>query len=214
MDFREYRGIRNLVIAEVTTDNSTKYETSEWRVLSGVQAVAKSVTESSEAHYYDNQAAIVIDSEGSDEYTLTVSVLDPEVKALIEGTSYVTNGTFAKGGMLVSTPKRKKYFALGFIGTDTDGNDEVNIIYKGKFSGGAETYNTKNDGTDATGVEYTYTSVHTTFKDTINGEKLPVKSVQFAMGDSVTELTVFGEFTDDVSTIKVQLPSELNTIGG
>lgn len=204
MNFREYRGIRGLVIAEITSDGTAAYNAGNWQELTGVQAVAKATNESSEAHYYDNQAAIVIDSEGNDEYTLTVSVLDKKTKALIEGTYYSEIN-----GVLVSTPKVKKYFALGFIGEDTDGNEEFNIVYKGKFSGGNETYNTKNDGTDATGVEYTFTAIHTSFKDTLDGVKKSVKSVQVEASDAVTEEKVFGTFTDGTSTVKPLLPSEL-----
>ena len=204
MNFREYRGIRGLVIAEITQDNTAGYVTGNWQELTGVQAVAKATNESSEAHYYDNQAAIVIDSEGNDEYTLTVSVLDKKTKALIEGTYYSETN-----GVLVSTPKVKKYFALGFIGEDTDGNEEFNIVYKGKFSGGNETYNTKNDGTDATGVEYTFTAIHTSFKDTLGGVKKSVKSVQVEASEAVTEEKVFGTFDEGTSTVKPLLPSEL-----
>lgn len=205
MNFREYRGIRGLVIAEVTQDTTAGYVAGKWMELTGVQSVAKATNESSEAHYYDNQAAIVIDSEGNDEYTLTVSVLDKKTKALIEGTYYSE-----ANGVLVSTPKAKKYFALGFIGEDTDGVEEFNIIYKGKFSGGNETYNTKNDGTDATGVEYTFTAIHTSFKDALaTNVKKSVKSVQVEASTAVTEAKVFGVFTDGESTVSPLLPSEL-----
>lgn len=204
MNFREYRGIRNLVIAEVTTDNSGSYVASEWKELSGVQAVAKSTNESAETHYYDNQGAIVIDAEGNDEYTLTVSVLDKKTKALIEGVTYSEGN-----GVLINTPKTKKYFALGFIGEDTNGVEEFNVIYKGKFTGGNETYNTKTDGTDANGVEYTFTSIHTTYKDTVEGVKKSFKSLQVEASDSVTEEKVFGVFTDGVSTVAPLLPSEV-----
>lgn len=206
MNFREYRGIRSIVIAEITKDDSTTYETSEWRVLSGVQAVSKATNESSETHYYDNQGVIIIDTEGNDEYTLTLSVLDKETKALIEGTTY-------KNGVLVGTPKTKKYFALGFIGMDTDGVEEFNIIYKGKFSGGDETYNTKNDGADATGVEYTFTSVYTAYKDTIDGVKKSFKLAQAEATTKITETAVFGNFTGDVSDGTALKPSELITLG-
>lgn len=192
MEFREYRGVRNVVIAEILKDNGT-WQTGPWMQLSGVQAVSKAVNESSETHYYDNNGVIVVDSEGNDEYTLTLSVLDPKIKALIEGTNYNEASKLYFG-----TPKQKKYFALSFIGADTNGNEEINIVYKGKFSGGAETYNTKNDGTDATGVEYTFTSVYTTTKFEIEGKKLPIKLLQGLIDSTVnpsfTEEFVFGEF--------------------
>lgn len=204
MDFREYRGIRGLVIAEITKDDSTTFTTGKWMELSGVQAVSKSTNESSEAHYYDNVAAIIIDGEGSDEYTLTVSVLAKKTKALIEGTYYSETN-----GVLVNTPKNKKYFALGFIGEDTNGKEEINIVYKGKFSGGNETYNTKTDGTDATGVEYTFTAIHSTFKDTLGTGKASFKSLQVEVSDAVTEEKVFGTMTAGESDKEALKPSEI-----
>lgn len=203
MEFKEYRGIRDIMIAEIISDTSAGYKTKKWVPLSGVQAVSKSVNESSETHYYDNQGSIVIDSEGNDEYTLTLSVLDKETKALIEGTVY-------QGGLYISTPKQKKYFALGFIGTDTNGVDELNIIYKGKFSGGAETYNTKNDGTDATGVEYTFTSIHTTFKDTIGGKKTSFKAIQAELNEDrvAVEAMLFADAAE------VSIPSDILQLNG
>jgi phi13 family phage major tail protein len=200
MEYNEYRGVRKLVVAEITADNGT-YTTGMWQELSGVQAVAGASNESSETHYYDDLAAIVVDAEGSDELTLTVSVLANKTRALIDGTSYVEGQD-----MLVGTPKNKKYFALGFIGGKTDGTEEINIFYKGKFSGGAETHNTKNDGTEANNVEYTFTAIHTS-SPIYDGKvaktaKLPIKG-------AVTETAVFGTFTSGTSTSDVLTPDEL-----
>jgi alpha-glucosidase (family GH31 glycosyl hydrolase) len=111
--------------------------------------------------------------------------------------------------MIINTPKQKKYFALGYIGEKTDGTREFNIFYKGKFSGGAETYNTKDDGTEATNVEYTFTAVHTTFK--INGTK-SVKSVKVPESATVTEAKVFGTFTAGTSSVKPLTPTELKAL--
>ena len=202
MNYNEYRGVRKLVVAEIT-DNGT-YVGGTWQELSGVQAIARASTESSETHYYDNKAAIVIDAEGSDEITLTVSLLANKTRALIEGTSYEEGND-----MIVGTPKNKKYFALGYIGGKTDGTEEVNIFYKGKFSGGNETINTKNDGTEATNIEYTFTAVHTS--SNIYGGK-SAKSVKLPLTENVTEDDVFGTFAEGVSTTKVLTPDELKEL--
>ena len=158
--FEEYAGVRNLVIAELTeTINEQGQITATYgavQPLSGVQAISGEVNESSETHYYDDLSAIVVDSEGEDTYTLTVSVVNKKTRALIEGTTYD-----AATGALIGTEKNKKYFALGFIGGKLGGNDEYNWIYKGKFNGGAKTHNTKTDSVEATNMEYTFTSIHT-----------------------------------------------------
>lgn len=204
MEYNEYRGVRGLVIAEVTKDDSSGYTAEEWEELSGVQAVAVAKNESSETHYYDNLAAIVIDAEGADELTLTVSILANKTRAKIDGVEYDLTQD-----MIVNTPKKRKYFALGYIGEKTDGTEEFNILYKGKFSGGGETHNTKNDGTEATNVEYTFTAVHTTAK-IYSGKS--VKSVKVPASTKVTEANVFGTFTDGVSTLDPLTPDEIKAL--
>ncbi len=163
LKFEEYRGIENLVISElseeVQEDGSIKETYGEVQPLSGVQQVSGEVNEATETHYYDNMSAIVVDSEGEDTYTLVVSIPSKKTRALIEGTTYDE-----ETGALIGTKKNKKYFALGFIANKLNGEDEYNWIYKGKFTGGNKTHDTKNDGTDATNMEYTYTSIHSATK--------------------------------------------------
>lgn len=204
MEYNEYRGVRGLVIAEVTKDDSSGYTAEEWEELSGVQSVAVAKNESSETHYYDNLAAIVVDAEGADELTLTVSILANKTRAKIDGVEYDQTQD-----MIVNTPKKRKYFALGYIGEKTDGTEEFNILYKGKFSGGGETHNTKDDGTEATNVEYTFTAVHTTAK-IYSGKS--AKSVKVPASTKVTESTIFGTFTAGVSTLDPLTPDEIKAL--
>lgn len=163
LKFEEYRGVRNLVIAELTEtvneDGTTKETYGAVQPLSGVQEISGEVNEATETHYYDDMSAIVVDSEGDDTYTLVVSIPSKKTRALIEGTTYDETT-----GALIGSKKVKKYFALGFIADKVNGDEEYNWIYKGKFTGGGKTHSTKTDGTDATNMEYTYTSIHTSTK--------------------------------------------------
>lgn len=205
MNYNEYRGVRGLVLAEVTKDDSAGYTAGKWEVLSGVQSVAVAKNESSETHYYDNMAAIVIDAEGADEVTLVVSILANKTRAKIDGVGY-DEAT----DMIINTPKKRKYFALGYIGEKTDGTEEFNVLYKGKFSGGAETHNTKDDGTEATNVEYTFTAIHTSAKIfTVNGVAQSAKSIKVPASETVTEAKIFGAFTEGVSDVEVLTPNEI-----
>ena len=207
MNYNEYRGVRGLVVAKVTTDGDT-YVANVWEELSGVQSVAVAKNESSETHYYDNKAAIVIDAEGADEVTLVVSVLANKTRAMIEGVGYDETTD-----MIINTPKKRDYFALGYIGEKTDGTEEFNILYKGKFSGGAETHNTKDDGTEATNVEYTFTAIHTSAKIyTVGGVAQSVKSIKIPASTTVTEAKVFGAFTNGKSAIDVLTPDEIKEL--
>lgn len=209
MTYNEYRGVRGLVLAEITKDDGDSYVAGEWQELSGVQSVAVAKNESSETHYYDNQAAIVIDAEGADELTLVVSILANKTRALIDGVGYDE-----AHDMIINTPKVRKYFALGYIGGKADGTEEFNIVYKGKFSGGGETHNTRDDGTEATNVEYTFTAIHTAtgiLSDT-NGNKKPAKSIKVPASTSVTEAKIFGTFTEGKSTVKPLTPDQIKAL--
>lgn len=204
MQYNEYRGVRGLVFAEVTKDDTDGYTAGKWQELSGVQAITDTKNESSESHFYDNAARIVIDAEGADELTLVVSALANKTRAIIEGVEY-DEAT----DMIIDTPKSKKYFAVGYIGSKTDGTDEFVIKYKGKFSGGTITRNTKDDGTEATNVEYTFTAIHTTAK--IAGEK-SAKSLTVPASATVTEEKVFGAFTDGESTVAPLTPEQVKAL--
>ena len=204
MEYNEYRGVRGLVLAEIV-DGET-YTPQTWQELSGVQSVAVSKNESSESKFYDNAPRIVIDAEGADEITLVVSVLANKTRALIDGVDYDE-----KTNMIINTPKKKKYFALGYIGEKTDGTEEFNICYKGKFTGGGETHETKTDGTESTNVEYTFTAIHTSAKIRTRADKTKVtaKSVKVPASTNVTEAKIFGTFAAGVSTVKPLTPDEI-----
>ena len=207
MEYNEYRGVRGLVIAEI--EDGENYTPQNWQELSGVQSVAVAKNESSESKFYDNAPRIVIDAEGADEITLVVSVLANKTRALIDGVEYD-----AATNMIINTPKKRKYFALGYIGEKTDGTEEFNICYKGKFTGGGETHETKTDGTESTNVEYTFTAIHTSAKvhTLANGTKITAKSIKVPASETVTEANIFGAFTAGVSTIKPLTPDEIKAL--
>lgn len=209
MNYNEYRGIRGVVIAEVTQNDTEGYVAGKWERMSGCQSLGVTKNESSESKFYDNAARIVVDAEGADELAIVLSILANKTRAKVDGVEYD-----ASSDMIINTPKQKKYFAVGYIGEKTDGTEEINIYYNGKFSGGGETHNTKDDGTEGTNVEYAYTGVHTTAEiyTKSNGEKTTVKSVKFPIGNGITEAAVFGAFTDDVSTLAPMTPDEIKAL--
>ena len=209
MDYNEYRGVRGLVFAEITQDTSAGYTTGKWQRLSGVQGITDTPSESSEAHYYDNMAAIIIDSEGADEVALVISAPNNKTKAALDGVSYN-----AEKDAIINTPKKRKYYAIGYIGEKTDGTEEAVIHYKGKFSGGAVTRNTKDDGTEATNLEYSFAGIHTaakiaTITEGETGKKTSAKKFTVPLSETLTEEDIFGAFTDDESAGDVLTPDEI-----
>ena len=207
MNYNEYRGVRGLVVAEITDGEA--YTPQTWQELSGVQSVAVAKNESSESKFYDNAPRIVIDAEGADEITLVVSVLANKTRALIDGVEYDE-----KTDMIINTPKQRKYFALGYIGEKTDGTEEFNICYKGKFTGGGETHETKTDGTESTNIEYTFTAIHTSAKirTRADGTKITAKSIKVPASTQITEAKIFGTITDGVSSVKPLTPDEITAL--
>ena len=164
IEFNNYRGIRDLVIAPLTIENGGSGAITESYgavvPLSGVQGVAKAEDQGADTVFYDNGARIAIDYEGADTYTLTVSVTDLKTRALIEGRTYDETKK-----ALIGTPVKKGYFALGYkaglVGDAGEEAEEFVWVYKGKFTGGDTTHNTKANNTDSTNVTYTFTSVLT-----------------------------------------------------
>lgn len=158
----EYRGVDNVVIAEVTKDDNEAtggYVTGTVKPLLPVAEVGKATETSSESHYYDNLPLIVVNSEGPDEITITGAGMDIATLAEITGKSYDETT-----GAMVDGEREPRYFALGYRTKGTDGAYRYVWRYKGTFSIPDETVATENDGTDANGTELTFTGIHTTHK--------------------------------------------------
>ena len=174
----EFRGVDNLVAAEVAADDnetggsgSHGYVTGEVFTIAGVAEISKSTETSSESKYYDNVAAIVINSEGADEITVTCSIPDLATYANLVGkTIDVTTGAMIDG------EREPKYFALGYRFKKTDGTYRYVWRLKGQFAIPDETSTTEDDSTDTNNMELTYTGISTTHKFTKGGGK-PAKAV-------------------------------------
>lgn len=173
----EFRGCKNLVFAPITKDDSTGYTTGEVTVLAPVAEISKTVETSSEAHYYDNKPAIVINSEGADTVTFTIAVPDDEVLAQIEGRIYD-----AVKKAFIEAPRTTQYFAVGYIlGETGEGEDERFVWrYKGTFNIPDVTSATENDGTDANNMSLEFTGIYTDF-EFANGGGTGVKAPAKAM---------------------------------
>lgn len=185
----EYRGIRDLVAAELLTDTSEELKYDTPFPIAGIAELARTTENSSEAHYYDNIAAIVIDSVGSDEVTCTTSVIPLDVLARLTGQYYDTaTNTFIEG------EPNCPYFAIGYITEDTSGNEVYVWRHKVKCSIPDSTHATKNDGTDANGQEIVFKGINTIHKFTKTGKT--AKAINHKAGDLITETAFFAEVQD------------------
>ena len=167
-DIFEFRGVDNLVYAEVTTDDNEEtggYQTGTVKPLSPVAEIGRSTESSSETKYYDNQPMLVVNSTGSDEITITCAPLTLETLADITGQSFDT----ATGRMIEGGERAVKYFAIGYRTKGTDGGYRYVWRYKGLFGIPDESYATENEGTDTNNTELTFTGISTTHKFTNGG---------------------------------------------
>lgn len=187
MEINEYRGIRGLVAAEITKDDSTDFTCSTPFEIAPIAELSRSTKTSSEAHYYDNVPAIVIDSTGSDEVKINTSAIPFESLAKITGQVYDSTK-----GMLVEGERANKYFAIGYITKKTDGTEVYVWRLKGKFNIPDSTHKSEDDGTDANGQELTFTGINTTHKFTATSKSAKAVNVDTSVNTTVTESTFFG----------------------
>lgn len=199
----EYRGVSDLVYAEVTKDNNSTeqgegYVTGTVKSLAGVAEISKSTDSASEAHYYDNIPAVIITSTGADTITINTAAIPLDVLADITGQTYdATTGTF------IEEEREQKHFALGYKTQTTDGQEIYVWRLKGSFNIPDQTSATENEGTDANGQELVYTGISTTHKFEKNNK--PAKAVNVnASLDLIKDPEDFFESVQTPDTITVK----------
>lgn len=199
----EYRGCRNLVYAEITTDDnevSGGYVTGTVKKLAPVGEISKTVETSSEAKFYDNVSAMLIDSEGNDTVTFTIAVPSDEVLADISGRVYdATKKAF------IEAPRSTKYFAVGYIlGEIGEGEQEKYVWrYKGTFNIPDETSATKDNSTTSNNMSLVFTGIYTEHQFTNGGGtgvKAPAKAMAMRPDETVTETKFFAEVSTPDTT--------------
>lgn len=151
----EFRGVDKFYFAEVTQDDADGYVTGT-PVHIPVQEIGKSTDSASEAHYYDNKAMIVVNSESADTITLTIAPPSLDKLAQLIGKSFD-----ATTGMLVDSPRQNKYYAIMYRTKGTDGGYRYVSRLKGQFNIPEETFQTENDGTDTNNTQITFTGIYT-----------------------------------------------------
>ena len=151
----EFRGVDNFYFAEVTKDDNSGYACST-PIHIPVQEVGKTTDSSSEAHYYDNKAMIVVNSESADTISLILAPPALDKLAAMIGKSFD-----ATTGMMVDSPRQNKYFAIMYRTKGTDGGYRYVSRLKGQFNIPEETNQTENDGTDTNNTTIEFTGIYT-----------------------------------------------------
>lgn len=182
----EFRGVDNLVYAEVLTDTDSPegYTTGEVKMLAPVAEIGKTTETSSEAKYYDNKPMLTVDSEGSDTVTITCAPLTLETQADVTGKTFDP-----ETGMMIDGERTKKYFAVGYRTKGTDGKYRYVWRLKGSFGIPDETNATENEGTDTNNMQLTYTGISTTHKFEKDGKSAKAVVVDERYGK--TDLSTF-----------------------
>lgn len=198
----EFRGVDNLVAAEVLTDDNAEegggYTTGTPFEVAGVAEISKTTETSSESKYYDNIPAIVINSEGSDEITVTCSIPDLATYAKLVGKAIDTTT-----GAMIDGEREPKYYALGYRFKRTDGTYRYVWRLKGMFAIPDETSATEDDGTDTNNMELTYTGISTIHNFTKTGK--PAKAVVVDdTADSKCDISTFFTAVTDPDKLRAK----------
>lgn len=210
----EFRGVDNFYFAEVIEDDANGYSCGT-PVHIPVQEIGKATDSSSEPHYYDNKAMIVVNSESAD--TITLVLAPPALQLLAQMTGKSFDATT---GMMVDSPRQNKYFAIMYRTKGTDGGYRYVSRLKGQFNIPEESVQTENDGTDTTNTSIEFTGIYTEHEfikgiyhtDTQTWEKAGVKGIVVDARYGLADLSTF--FSTIQTPDSVQVASGVYTVSG
>lgn len=195
----EFRGISDIVIVPLIEDTADNLVYGDEVIpLAGAAELTKETETSQESHYYDNVAALVISGEGADKIKMKISALALDRLALISGRYYDP-----EKDMFVETPRKIKYFALGYktgVTGDSGEHDRFVWRYKVQFSLPNESYKTKTNESTAEGQEIECTAIYTNKRFVVDGESVPLKALVVANKGKADLSTYFDKptYPDDV----------------
>lgn len=198
----EFRGVDNLVYAEVTKDIVEEFTTGEVKILAPVAEIGKTTETSSEAKYYDNKPLLTVDSEGADTITIICAPPTLEVQADITGKTFDP-----ETGMMIDGERTKKYHAVGYRTKGTDGKYRYVWRLKGSFGIPDETNATENDGTDTNNTQLKFTGISTTHKFAKDGKTSKAVVVDERYGK--VDFSTFFDTVQTPDTVKAKTVEEL-----
>lgn len=199
MVIEEYRGIRGLKAAILLSDTSEALTYDSVFDIAGTATLTRATESSTEAHYYDNIAAVVIEGVGADTVTADVSAIPLDVLAKITG-QYIdaTTKTFVEGNA------NPPYLAIGYVTENTAGQEMYVWRHKVKAAIPDSTHGTKNNSADANGQQIVFTGVDTVHKFTKTGKS--AKGVVQPAGDLISESAFFAA-PQDIDKLNALAPA-------
>lgn len=209
----EFRGVDNFYFAEVTKDDADGY-TCGTPIHIPVQEIGKTTDSSSEAHYYDNKAMIVVNSESADTISLTLAPPALDKLAKLVGKSFD-----ATTGMMVDSPRQNKYFAIMYRTKGTDGGYRYVSRLKGQFNIPEESVSTENDGTDTTNTSIEFTGIYTEYEftkgiyDGSSWQKSGAKGIVVDARYGLADVSTFFASVQTPDTIQVVTPVVVDVTG-
>lgn len=199
--YEVWRGVSDLVAAEVITDTETEFVCGTPFPVAGLATISRTVNASSARVYYDNKGALVINGESAEEITIECAALPLDVRAKLMGLHYDENrGAIYEGG------RKTVYYAIGYktqkVSSDPEKSGDVYVWrLKGSFAESDQVHNTITDGTDSNGESLTYTGVFTNHKfvnkPDAMGDPSPATST---VVDTTLKLSDVSGFFDEVTT--------------
>lgn len=212
-DIFEFRGVDKFYFAEVTQDDENGYACGPLTHIP-VQEVGKSTDSAQEAHYYDNKAMIVVNSESADTISL---VLAPP--ALKDFATMIGKSFDPLTGMMVDSPRQNKYYAIMYRAKGTDGKYRYVSRLKGQFNIPEESYQTENDGTDTTNVSFEFTGIYTEHEftkgiyDGTNWSSSGVKGIVVDTRYGLADVSTFFNSVQTPDTVQVAANVPVTGVG-
>ena len=200
-EFKLRRGLKNVFVAEVTNDDNTTtgYTTGTPYHLIPAGEMTRTPSSESTNTWFDDVVFASVGTEGATEITISGASLRAAAVANLLGKEVdATTGAVLDSGEYV-----EKYWALLGEAEGVDGSSEYFCFLKGTFTAPEESDKTKDDSTDANGMELTFNAIQTTHVFTATN-----KVCKRVVIDSTTTAIK----TDQSWTAQVVTPDNISTI--
>lgn len=159
-EFKLRRGLKNVFVAKVTNDDNgtTGYTTDTPYHLIPAGEMTRTPSSDSSNTWFDDVIFATVGTEGATEIKISGASLRADAIARLLGKDIDST----TGAVIDSGEYSETYWAIGGEAEGLDGTSELFWFLKGTFTAPEESDKTKDDSTDANGMELTYNAIQTT----------------------------------------------------